>query len=310
VNPREALLPITCCVLAAWLGYVAGARGDASPASASSPKTASSPRAEPTTAAKTPSPETPGAPRKLATEFADLAQRANDGDGDAAKQLARDLGRCAHTYVLESTVRLTEAAITHRAVSPSIRIESNEGSDRARERLEHFRDELASAQALCDGVTRDQVKSRAHWLYLAGLAGDAESALTYGTGAFIYDDLLGQLEQIPPWRGRAEGMLQRALEGGEERALLSLARGHDPAREANDAGEPSFAPDPVAAYAYYTAMSLLSGWQRNVGEDNAARLDPELTDAERAQALAMAADICLNDLPTICSLPPSASSSP
>jgi len=47
------------------------------------------------------------------------------------------------------------------------------------------------------------------------------------------------------------------------------------------------------------------GWERSVAEDAIARLDPQLTEAERNEALAKAADICLNDLPAICDLPPS-----
>ncbi len=183
---------------------------------------------------------------------------------------------------------------------------SAERQSSARQRLDKVREDLASSRTLCAGVSREQVRSRSYWLYKAALAGDSQSALNFGTGAFIHDDMLGQLEQIPFWRDHAEDALERALAGGEKGALIALARAYDPEKD-DKFGELAFASNAVDAYAFYTALSLVPGWERSVAEDAIARLDPQLTDAERNQALAKAADICVNDLPAICDLPPSGS---
>ncbi|HJT98751.1 MAG TPA: hypothetical protein VJ696_10595 [Rhodanobacteraceae bacterium] len=232
----------------------------------------------------------------LSQRFADLAHRAEDGDGEAARTLAVDLGICMRLPQYEQSILFHEAWK---------RQHPNDASDEQQpvpKAMTRFRDERDRARALCAGISREQVKGRAHWLYTAALAGDAKSAFDFGSGGFLHDDLLGQLEQIPFWREHAEDMLERALAGGESDALSALARGHDPARE-NDADELELSNDPVAAYAYYAALARSTAGSREMAQTALARLGPELTDAERQRALARADDICMNDLPAFCGTP-------
>jgi hypothetical protein len=289
--------------LAAWVGYASGSRSgsramhelDASTAAAATPVRAV---AKPSTAS--------GPRANLAERIPDLAERADAGDRNAARTLAEGLGRCLLLPQLEQSTFGDERYLEELRKRNAARgrdERSSKGEDAVSLRVEAARAELASTQEECAGVSREQTKSVAHWMYRAALLGDSKSALEFGIGTFISTDMLGQLEQIPFWREHSEEMLERALAGGESSALMTLAAAHDPMKSGSfDA--PRYATDAAAAYAYYTAMSLLPGSQA-YADAALARLEPQLTDAERDDALAKAADICLNDLPTVCSLPAS-----
>ncbi|MET0230257.1 MAG: hypothetical protein ABW186_04925 [Rhodanobacteraceae bacterium] len=297
MSRTRIVIVLASSALAAWFGYIAGARSIAQPprAPVESAAQATSRAESVATGARKLSSET----ADLAARYAALAQRAEDGDRESARTLAQDLARCMQQPELERRLAYQQNWVDrHMTNLPAERQAS------ARRRLDKVREDLASARTLCAGVSREQVRSRSYWLYKAAIAGDSASALSFGTGAFIYDDMLGQLEQIPFWRDHARDALERALAGGEKGALIALARAYDPAR-GDKAGELAFASSAVDAYAFYTALSLVPGWERSVAEDAIARLDPQLTEAERNEALAKAADICLNDLPAICDLPPS-----
>jgi hypothetical protein len=298
MSRAESACLLVSCVLAAGLGYWAGARALPEPGARAVPVAAkgSYPRANATSEGATG--RTPDAPASLSARYADLVRNADDGDREAARTLAEDLGRCMRLPDREGTIIMHDSIIARYPATDRPRAGNGET---LRERTEKLRQDVESDRRLCAGVTRAQIRGRAQWLYKAALAGDAKSAFEYGSGSFIHDDLLGQLEQIPFWRDHAEEMLQRALSGGNADALAALAHGYDPARDPNDV-ELHFAADPVAAYAYYTALSLMrKDWMRAIAEEPLARLDAGLSDAERAEALAKAAAICTS-LPDDCDL--------
>jgi hypothetical protein len=302
-GPARIFVVLALSALATWIGYVAGARSDArvAPTSVAPPSTIPAPVvAKPVQASS--------AAANFAGRIPELTQRADAGDRDAARALADGLARCQQLRAVEEAAIsderfLDEMRKRHAAHGTDTR--SSQSDLLIAHRVEAARAQFVSTQADCAGVSRDQIRSLSHWLYEAARLGDTKSALEFGVGTFLETDMLGQLEQVPFWRDHAEEMLQRALAGGEVHALQALANAHDPMEQY---AIPKLASDPVAAYTYYTVMSLLPGAQNDLADYGLERLDPQMTDTDRDEALARAADICLNDLPTICSLP--ASSAP
>jgi hypothetical protein len=295
-----SLLVLTA--LAASIGYTAGSRAGLREPRASIGATA----AQATARAVARSAKSPGASANLADRIPDLVAHADAGDRDAARTLAEGLGSCLQLPQLEESTLASERYLDDlrkRNAARDRNERASEGENAVALRLEVARATLASRKAECSGVSREQTKSVAHWLYEAALLGDSKSALEFGLGTFISTDMLGQLEQIPFWREHSEEMLERAVAGGESSALRTLAAAHDPMRP-DSSDVPRFASDATASYAYYTVISLLPG-SHEYADAALERLEPELTGAERDDALARAAEICLDDLPTICTLPAS-----
>ena len=155
------------------------------------------------------------------------------------------------------------------------------------------------AEEACANLTPEQIRARGHWLFRAAELGDAKSALEFGRGDFLRYEPLTHLDEVAFWRDHAESTLQHAVAGGERDALGLLAAGYDPVHERWREG-PRFDPDPVAAYAYYTAWSLTLDRIDTDVEGALDRLDRELSDADRAAARERVAEICANEVSLIC----------
>lgn len=237
----------------------------------------------------------------FAARYAYLARSADDGDVAAARELARTLTDCAALPALQSGAFSLQVMLDP-ASSMGSRLAAKPSS------LARFEQSAAKAQDLvraridkCAGVDPSQLRSRAHWLYLAGLGGDARSALAFGRGDFLTDAPLDQLEQVPFWRERAPDMLRRALAGGESEAAAWLAQAYDPAREPGAAQVVPLQADLTQAYAYYAVLGL-AGDGEYVGMAQSAleRLAPQLSAAQRADAERLVSDICARDLAGRC----------
>jgi len=288
----SALLVIS--LLAAWLGYALGERSRSREvdAPAAAVHTAPSPNAAASVLPSTGS----------AARYAELARRADAGDGAAAIELAQALGRCAQVDPLQRS--LVQSQMMSRDATRFAQVyggDSEENREAVRRFQQRLSDRLHESGGACEGITRAQQKSYGHWLYTAGEAGDAASAFEFGSGNFIFDDTLGNLEEVSFWRDHAEDMLQRALAGGDGHALLALAEAYDPASTPRWTEGPIFDADPVKAYAYYLAGSERN---RSIGtgvEPRLERLESSLSDADRAAAQQLAAEICATG---VCTPPP------
>jgi hypothetical protein len=282
------------CVALALVGYAFGrfgpARSDAmpmpTPASDAAPVGIAKPRSE----KRTPGP---------ATRYAELATRADDGERDAAVALVELLRPCAHRAMLDNEALHMEAMLDEDSPARRHFAKHPKALDALAKHAEVASASAREADDACAEMTPEQVLARSHWLYRAAELGDARSALEYGRGDFLRYEPLTHLDEVAFWRDHAESMLQRAMEGGEREALALLASGYDPSRERLLEG-PRFAPDPVAAYAYYTAWSLSSDRIDVQVEGALDRLDRELGETDRARAREQAAAICANDLPLVC----------
>jgi hypothetical protein len=285
----ESATLLVISLLAAWLGFAMGERSRSSHAQAQAIDAEKAP---------TPNAVTANVPAtSIAARYADLARRAEEGDGAAARELAQALARCAKVDWTQRSLFLTQmwSDSSHRQV-----YRDEPDQDAMRRLQQRLADTLRENSGACEGVTRAELKSYAHWLYKAGEAGDTASAFEFGSGGFILDDTLGQLEAIPFWRDHAQDMLQRALAQGDARALLPLAEAYDPASSPRWTTGPIFDADPVQAYAYYLAASernhsLTSGIALRLD-----RIEATLTDAERAEAQQRAAEICASGAGDIC----------
>jgi len=276
----SALLVIS--LLTASLGYAFGDRSRSREADApvAVVQTTSSPNA---VAAKVRS-------TSIAARYADLARRADAGDGAAAIELAQALGRCLQVDPLQRSLFLSQLLSSDAARFAATYDERNR--DAVRRFQQRLSDSLRDTGAGCEGITRAQQKSYGHWLYKAGVAGDAASAFEFGSGRFIFDDTLGNLEAVSFWREHAEDMLQRALAGGDGHALVTLADAYDPGSAPRWTEGPIFDADPVKAYAYYLAGSERNRALGTGVEPRLERLESSLSDADRAAAQQLAAEIC------------------
>jgi len=241
----------------------------------------------------------------FAARYKELSHRADDGDLEAAREIAKTLAECAGIPDNERSIASTRILIDpdstmgkRLASRPQALAAFQKGLDVDRARLQTARDK-------CAGITRNQIESRAHWLYKSAELGDADSALAFGRGDFLFSTLasIESLDQIPFWREHAEDMLERALQGGKIQAALALAQGHDPNRELDGSEVLALSDDPVAAYAYYSALRM-SG-EADVPMIAVERLAAQLSDPERAEAERQAAEICATALGGRCHpLPP------
>jgi hypothetical protein len=274
----------------ALLGYAIGSHEPASSAAPVGHPIAEAAQTAPTKRVMNAPSAARSAPR---VRYAELAERADDGDREAAAALAERLRPCAMRAMLDNEALHLDAMLDPDSPSRS-HFAKNPKS------LEAFEKQAAISQAsareaddACVEMTPEQVLARGHWLYRAAELGDAKSALEFGRGDFLRFEPLTHLDEVAFWREHSEAMLERAVAGGERDALIFLAAGHDVKDERWFDG-PRFDPDPVAAYAYYTALSLSSDRIDVQVEGALDRLDRELSDTDRTRAREQAAELCVN----------------
>lgn len=285
------------CVALTVIGYAIGTR---TPASPPTQQASASPEWRSVASAKPDAPKrVRGATNAPTASYADLAERADAGDRESAVALAELVRPCAMRAMLDSEALQIEALLDPDSPSRAHFTKNPKSLAAFEKQAENSRAIAREADEACEGIAPEQVRARGHWLYRAAELGDAKSALEFGKGTFLQFEPLTHLDEVAFWREHAQSMLERAAEGGQRDAFLYLASGHDVAQERWIDG-PRFDPDPVAAYAYYTALSLASDRIDVQVEGALDRLDRELSDADRARAREQAAAICANDLPLVC----------
>lgn len=230
-----------------------------------SPQDSSSPRSDGTP------PNTPGAerhagvvtdkdivdrqkpvPGKLSDVMAELVPRAERGDAEAAYQLFIKINDCK--WALEGSSSASSTAD-----------ESVKAAEAA-----WLTETLAKLED-CDGLTEDQINSRAKWLTIAADGGDPLAQLTYSISSEL---ILGDASQMMANPRAVEDFKAKSL-----RFLLALAdRGNVSAilrlRTAYSAG--ILVPqDRVRAYAYSYLATLITGTGQNITQSLGDSLTPE-----------------------------------
>jgi len=304
VTLRALRMLAAACLATGLCGYAAGRwlplhAGDGTvPRTSTAAKVTAAPeRATPSPAATAQSADA----ESFAARYTHLTRSADDGDAAAARELARTLTECAALPALQRAAFSLQMMLDP-ASAMGARLSRKPSSHARLEQSAAKTQELARARAdKCAGVDAAQLQSRARWLYLAALGGDARSALAFGRGDFLTDAPLDQLEQVPFWREHAPDMLRRALAGGEAEAAAWLAQAYDPARPPGALQVVPLPADAVQAYAYYAVLGL-GGDGETIGMAQAAleRLTPQLSVAQRAEAERLVSDICALDLPGRC----------
>ena len=287
----RAVLAVACLALA-LVGYAIGSHVPASSAAAAAMSAPDATHAASTKPEATkPSSTATSAP---SMRYAALAEQAEGGDRDAAVALAELVRPCAMRAMLDNEALHLDALLDPDAPSRAHFAKNPKSLEAFEKQAGISRASARDADESCVGMTPEQIVARGHWLYRAAELGDARSAFEFGRGDFLRFEPLTHLDEVAFWREHAESMLERALAGGERDALAFLAAGHDAKQERWFDG-PRFDPDPVAAYAYYLAMSLASDRVDVQVEGALDRLDRELDDADRIRAREQAAEICVSN---------------
>jgi hypothetical protein len=182
-------------------------------------------------------------PPGLANRFDEWSRRALAGDADAARELGIDLVACGshagHLHRFESTTR-------------NDRRWSSEAARQAAEEdaLAYVNSDHSKAlEAMCDGVTAEQIASSQQWFAVAAAAGDVASATLYHVfGAGNLADLATRPLELMQFRSNAVRFLSDAARRCYPFAFYQLSRSY----ETGTATER----DPTRAYAYL----VLAAW--------------------------------------------------
>ncbi len=166
---------------------------------------------------------------RLSDDYQRLAGLAKTGDSSAALTLHRGLERCRRAFrsaaELEREIDVLHQTWTFR--TPDLDRRSRvQGGDEAVADIERM---LRETQALCAGVTADQIERRSQWLTLAAAQGDL--------------DAIALLAERETDAARRTELARRLWEGGHMAGLTYLA-------EDSLAHASAHAGDMVSAYAY------------------------------------------------------------
>ncbi|HSX58883.1 MAG TPA: hypothetical protein VLF18_01670 [Tahibacter sp.] len=272
--------------------------------------------AEPRTAAP-PAAPLPPRDQPITLYYDELAKRAAEGDGAAARRLADDLYECAtRDRQLDMAERLLDRSERggrggrgrggpDRMPGPGpgagprgegVDVNSPEFADRRLNAAERFLENAVAAQARCEGVKPETLAKSSEWIREAALAGDAEAQLCYAIAPNEWNrDVLSPewVDWAERWNAESPALVRQAFEGGlpEAAAVLSNMYSAWAPRDARPWSE-RLGDDPYWAYAYAViAQQTLSADQSarwsEIVRSHAARLNAE--QVARADAWAAAA---------------------
>lgn len=177
----------------------------------------------------------------IKTIYADLAQRAQDGDAAAAMRLFTDLQRCSARATAAQLLAMTPTSSDAPTVGPIL-------------------DRLDATDSLCAGITDAQIGKRGELLRDASLAGDASAMVCYAMSPndfgpkFLSSEWLVYADR---WRDEAPAFAAQAFASGQADVISLLFDAFDQRVSYTDgfsftsyAFGGLVAPDAEAAYAY------------------------------------------------------------
>lgn len=230
---------------------------------------------------------------------AELARRADAGDGAAGCRLAAEWQYC---HAVRYNVQATERMLDVGAMEAQLKyFPEGEQRDRARasalkslERTKQSVHALMDEYAHCDGAELgDPMQAAARWRQ-AALNGNEAALRQYATGnAFRRNQTLNVLPALETYVREAELLAWRAADAGDPHVAMALANAYDPGNE--DVGfrvylRQTVRPDPVAALALYLRVqdSMSNGesetpWGQALAR-SVVRLSTGLSPAQRGIA--------------------------
>jgi hypothetical protein len=224
-------------------------------------------------------PPLPPADRPLAKVFDELAQRAREGDRDAACRLAWDLETCAGLDELtqvEST--LVDWAAQERSGSPD--------ESRAARRVAALSARLARARSVCAGLKASQTALASSMMRRAAELGEPRSMARYALyPRFDPQRPLDEVDAMLAYREDAPGFLVRAVDAGDPLALAGLYHALVRGQLVTRAGSVPIDADAVRALELGLVLRSIADAATVRGiNDDIARILPRLTATQREQA--------------------------
>jgi len=188
--------------------------------------------------------------RNIAVEYPLLAKLAEDGDQTASRTLFHDLTRCRVAPRTRDDLDRGIADLRQRATED---LGLKEGADTSAAYLQ-------ANFELCNGVSDQQLASRAKWNALLAASGDSDARLRF---AFINipdePQRADYSEEVAVYASTAHQYLNDEIEAGNADALLSTSLAYS---RPNVVGQHSaFPEDDELAYQYLFAFSLSPGNQ-------------------------------------------------
>lgn len=225
--------------------------------------------------------------------YANLAARAQAGDAAAAMRLVDDLQRCEDRRGISRLMN----TVANRMQSKTWTGQPGKGDFSARQ-IQSYTDYLQKLDALCSGITPDQVNERGQWLRRAALDGDSEAMVCYAAAPGYFGPKWlsdAWFEWIEQWRAEAPQMAATAFAAGQVDVLPLL-------QDAYSEGMPNIhmrmtqtqlgqltLPDPTLAYAFALLVERaapLNGlsYSQKIVDSTVAALTPAQIERARSYA--------------------------
>ena len=233
----------------------------------------------------------PGTP--LAEVFDDLKTRAAAGDAAAASRLFQDLQRCAEAQRLGRYL----PAMANRALDGNLPSSPDEleRSDRQLDRLQRGLEFQQNTQALCAGVSPNQLAALVPTTLAAAQLGDPQAADCYvGANLNAWPDVLNNPGWVSDYKNNALPLANAALQRGDWTMVALLATANAGGPRNNNLLHQVTGSDSLQAYTYARLMNLgqapgspPSSRSTNALSTLSSQLTPEQIQAADAQAQAM-----------------------
>jgi hypothetical protein len=233
----------------------------------------------------------PGTP--LAEIFDELKRRADAGDAAAASRLFQDLQRCAEAQRLGHYL----PAIANRALEGNLPSSPDEleRSDRQLDRLQRGLEFQQNTQAMCAGVSSNQLAALVPTTLAAAQLGDPQAADCYvGANLNAWPDVLNNPGWVSEYKNNALPLANAALQRGDWTMVALLASANAGGIRNNNMLNQVTGSDPQQAYTYAKLMSLgqppgtpPSSRSTNALSTLSSQLTPEQIQAGDTQAQSM-----------------------
>lgn len=333
-NRRGATLVLAACfiggiaaghALARWTTALPASETNAVPprgsTAAATPERVTASAAPVTAAVKPPSVPLPSRDLPIVGYYDELAQRARDGDANAARRLADDLYECAtRDRQLDMAERLLQGADRgrRRGGGPERGTGGGPGSgpgrlpfgpppgedgantdesfaERRINAAERFVANAVATEKRCEGVAAEKVAESADWIRQAALNGDVEAKFCYAIAPNEWNrNVLSPqwVDWTERWNNESPALVRQAFESGLPEAAAVLSNMYSPwqPREARP-WSGRLGDDPYWAYAYAViAQQTLSAVQSTRWSEIVRQRAAALSSEQIARADAWAND--------------------
>lgn len=228
----------------------------------------------------------------LKDTYKNLVQHSDAGSASASLRLFKNLRTCDLRRGSQSVL---DGVYYHRTGQDSAAY-----AEQIRQKIEHepalkqALDQLDHSDALCDGMSAEQIGTRGEYLRRAALQNDPEAMVCYLSSYELGPAYLSEawFDYASRWQLEAPSMAQRALDAGEPGILALLIDAYmpdDPNIRRMYALSEVYAPDPQLAYALsLVSARLAQGSELAQVQGNLTQLASILQPGQAAKARALA----------------------